>query len=88
MERSVLLMIKKEDFPQKNTDFLLHKVESNALLWQSQESIRQMEFQLQYDCSHDNDKIKKKRCGKKEKKKKKNTTQNRKPKDEQNGPHQ
>jgi len=34
-ERSVLLMIKKEDFPQKNIDFLLHKVESNALLWQS-----------------------------------------------------
>jgi hypothetical protein len=35
MEWSVLLMIKKEDFPQKNIDFLLHKVESNALLWQS-----------------------------------------------------
>lgn len=44
---------KKEHFPQKNIDFLLHKVQSNALL-----------------CSHDNDKIKKKRCGKKEKKKK------------------
>jgi hypothetical protein len=34
-----------------------------------------MEFQLQYDCSHDNDKIKKKRCGKKEKKKKKKKIQ-------------